>query len=141
MSIAKNILRTPLAVAGLLVMAMLFSGPSSKAQTIPSDPRTLAPNGCADIVTPAQFANWFQTGTPSLNGVVKPADSLNFPGNPNCDFYTWSEQMFLWLTSPAPSTYCGGGAHVFCSPALPVVSPLQNAQPTSILHAATPLAG
>jgi hypothetical protein len=56
-----------------------------------------------------------------LNGFVNPADSLHFPlhtiqqGPSNCDFYAWSAQMFLWLTSPAPSSY-GQGSHVFNSP-------------------------
>src|SRR5262245_36655159 len=98
------------------MMLGLLSDPSSlKAQTIPSDAQTTC------TVTAAQFAGWFETGTPSLNGVVKPADSLNFPDNPNCDFYLWAEQMFLFLTSPA--TDCGGGTHVFDTPAFFDVSP------------------
>jgi hypothetical protein len=41
--------------------------------------------------------------------VVLPANSVTFPNTPNCSFYQWSMQMFLWLTSPAPVTYGGGG--------------------------------
>jgi hypothetical protein len=52
----------------------------------------------------------------SLNGAVKPANSVTFPNIPNCTFYKWSEQMFLWLTSPAPPRY-GSGGLVMNSPA------------------------
>jgi hypothetical protein len=69
----------------------------------------------------ATFNTWFQSGSVTLNGVVVPANSLNSP-TPNCGFYSWSEQMFLWLTSPAPSIY-GGGDHIFNSPAFFDVSP------------------
>src|SRR5216117_2046301 len=69
----------------------------------------------------ATFAGWFQSGTVSLNGVVNPADSTQNLA-PNCGFYAWSEQMFMWLTSPASSAY-GGGAHIFDSPAFYDVSP------------------
>lgn len=69
--------------------------------------------------------DWFpsagQASIP-LNGLVNPADSIHFPGNTNCDFYKWSSQMFLWLTSPAPSNY-GQGSHVFNSPIFYDVSP------------------
>jgi hypothetical protein len=57
-----------------------------------------------------------------LNGVVLPADSFAFSPNSLCSFYKWSEQMFLWLTSPAPSRY-GKGSHVFDSPVFYAVSP------------------
>src|SRR5262249_32283963 len=76
----------------------------------------------------ATFASWFQSGAVSLNGVVNPPNSLCFATppdcglHPDCDFFAWSEQMFMWLTSPAPSAY-GGGAHIFDSPAFFDVSP------------------
>ncbi len=69
----------------------------------------------------ATFAGWFQSGSVSLNGAINPANSL-VTLNPDCDFYQWSEQMFMWLTSPAPAAY-GGGAHIFDSPAFFDVSP------------------
>jgi hypothetical protein len=68
------------------------------------------------------FASWFESGSVSLNGVVNPADSVTFPNTPNCSFYQWSEQMFLWLTSPAPPRY-GGGGRIFDSPVFYDVSP------------------
>jgi len=90
-----------------------------KAQTIPSNASTAA--GCP--VPATTFSSWFQSGTPAVNGIVNPADSLAFSPTSLCTFYQWSEQMFLWLLSPAPSTY-GGGAHIFDSPTFYDVSPL-----------------
>src|SRR5215471_4512647 len=104
------------AAAVPLVIAISVSNRSVVAQTIPTDPQGSCP------VTPAKFASWFESGTPATNGVVKPADSTNFPDHPNCDFYDWSQQMFLWLTSPAPSKY-GGGSRIFNSPVFFDVSP------------------
>ncbi len=80
------------------------------ADALPSNPQS----SCT--VSPQTFNSWFQSGTVAVNGVVNPADSVNFPtNNTNCDFYSWSMQMFLWLTSPAPPSY-GGGRFVFDSP-------------------------
>jgi hypothetical protein len=70
---------------------------------------------CSTSLTPAEFNSWFVSGAVTLDGVVKPADSVHFPNIPNCSFYKWSEQMFLWLTSPAPPSY-GGGTLVMSSP-------------------------
>ncbi len=89
----------------------------TNAQSLPTD----AQNTCT--ITPAAFANWFETGAVSLNGVVKPADSVTFPNVPNCSFYQWSWQMFLWLASPAPVRYGGGGGRIFSSGAFYDVSP------------------
>jgi hypothetical protein len=46
------------------------------------------------------FDKWFEDGKAKTNGLVTPANSLTFPHNNNCDFYQWSEHMFLWITSP-----------------------------------------
>ena len=81
------------------------------AQTVPTDPEVT----CS--VSTAEFNSWFQAGSPSLNGVVNPANSVSFPNTPNCSFYEWAEQMFLWLTSPAPQIY-GSGGRIFDSPTL-----------------------
>jgi len=59
----------------------------------------------------------FDSGAVSLNGAVKPANSVLFPDTPNCSFYKWSEQMFLWLTSPAPPKYGSSGGLVMNTPA------------------------
>jgi hypothetical protein len=63
----------------------------------------------------------------TLNGVVKAADSTVIL-TPNCGFFDWSEQMFLWLTSPAPAAY-GGGLRIMFSPKFFTVSPENSAVP------------
>ncbi len=102
-----------LAASGALLTAVLH------AQSIPTDPKPTC------VVTPTMFSSWFESGTPALNGAVTPANSVTFVGNSNCAFYQWSERMFLWLTSPAPSRY-GGDARVFDSPVFYDVSPLDS---------------
>jgi hypothetical protein len=115
------------ATAMTLVIA-ITSGGGAGAQVIPTDTQ----GGCP--VTAAKFASWFETGVPAANGVVKPADSVNFPDIPNCTFYDWSKQMYLWLTSPAPSKY-GGGSRIFNSPTFFDVSPPDaNGQRTFSQH-------
>jgi hypothetical protein len=93
-----------------LTLAALFVAGAATvhSQTLPSD----AQASCA--VSAAVFNSWFQSGSVSLNGVVNPANSVTFPNVPNCSFYQWSHQMFLWLTSPAPTIY-GGGTRIFDS--------------------------
>lgn len=93
--------------ASLVAVAYASVTPAT-AQTIPSDPSPTC------TVAPALFASWFQSGTAALNGVVNPANSVAFPNTPNCSFYQWAEQMFLWLTSLAP-TVNGGGDRIFDS--------------------------
>jgi hypothetical protein len=47
------------------------------------------------------FKSWFAGKAITANGLVTPANSIAFPtNNVNCDFYQWSERMFLWITSP-----------------------------------------
>jgi len=106
------------ACLGLMLAGLLGAGASAPAlaQTIPSD----AKSTCS--VSSTTLNGWFQTGHVSLNGIVNPANSVTFPNTPNCSFYLWSQQMFLWLTSPAPSIY-GGGARVFDAPVFYDVSP------------------
>lgn len=103
----------------LAVTIPMVQPPPVSAQTIPTN----AAGGCP--VPASTFDGWFQSGTPTVNGVVKPADSLAFSPVSLCTFYEWSEQMFLWLLSPAPSTY-GGGSHIFDSPTFYDVSPLNS---------------
>jgi len=88
-------------------------------QTLPSD----AGGSCATSLTAVEFNTWFDAGVVSLNGAVKPANSVLFPDIPNCSFYKWSEQMFLWLTSPAPPRYGGGGGLIMNSSAFYDVTP------------------
>ena len=83
----------------LAALALLSASSLANAQSIPAD----AQSTCT--VTPAAFKTFFEGGNVVLNGVVNPANSVSFSNNPNCSFYQWSEQMFLWLTSPAPDAY------------------------------------
>jgi hypothetical protein len=89
----------------------------SHAQTLPTDVKPTC------TISPANFAKWFESGTVTANGIVNPANSITFNGNSNCAFFLWSEQMFLWATSPAPKSYGGGGGRVFDSPVFFDVSP------------------
>src|SRR5262249_54490930 len=73
--------------ASLIGLGTTPDGPA-RAQTIPLDPSPTC------TVPATIFASWFQSGTPTLNGVVNPANSVAFPDSPNCSFYQWSEQMF-----------------------------------------------
>ncbi len=62
-------------------------------------PDDVAPN-CT--VSGKKFDSWFFLNKVASNGEVIAADSLNFTpssSNPNCDFYKWSWQMFLWSMS------------------------------------------
>ena len=102
----------------LLFVLSVVGTSSVSAQTIPSDAKATC------TVTAAQFASWFQSGSVAVNGVVNPANSVTFSNPPaNCPFYQWSKQMFLWLTSPSPALYGGGGGRIMDSPSFYDVSP------------------
>ncbi len=88
-------------------------------QMLPPD----AGGPCVSSLTPPEFNSWFDAGFVALNGSVRPANSVLFPDVPNCSFYKWSEQMFLWLTSPAPPRYGSGGGLIMNSPAFYDVTP------------------
>jgi hypothetical protein len=109
----------PIALVTTLLLGLGILLPTSTAQQLPADAKPIA------TVPSALFASWFVSGEPTLDGVVKPADSLNFSNDPNLknvDFYRWSEQMFLWLTSPAPNPGGGNGRIVLNSPEFFTVS-------------------
>lgn len=102
-------------MSGALAVALGAVQTAAYAQAVPTDPQ----GGCP--IPPATVASFFESGTVTLNGVVKPADSTVVLA-PNCGFFQWTEQMFLWLTSPAPARY-GGGSHIMFSPQFFTVSP------------------
>lgn len=89
----------------VLVVVVLGATPSF-AQSLPPD---------AKPTCTASIASWFASGKVTLDGAVNPANGLNLNTSNNCNFYLWSEQMFLWMTSPAASIY-GGHGRVFQSP-------------------------
>src|ERR1051326_7543002 len=100
-----------------LVLTLMFAAIGFVAactltqQSLPTD----AGSSCASALTPTEFNAWFDAGAVSLNGSVTPANSVTFADVPNCSFYKWSERMFLWLTSPAPPRYGGGGGLIMNS--------------------------
>jgi len=87
-----------------------FATAQSLADRLPQDAQVTC------FVDPQEFKTWFESGSVTVNGAVKPADGLAFPGRPNCNFYKRSWQMFLWLTSLTPPRYEGGGGLIFNSP-------------------------
>lgn len=89
------------------------------------------------VVTEAEFKTWFKGGNVTENGLVEPANSVTFPHNNNCDFYKWSEQMFLWITSPTSSGVYKSGGTVMESPVFYTVS-AQDKKGNRILSAHTP---
>jgi hypothetical protein len=111
----------------LFILAAVLVVPLARAQTLPANAKPTC------TVSAPLFASWFQSGSPTLDGVVKPANSLTTPTTPNCSFYQWSEQMYLWLTSKAPIQY--GSGRVFDSGVFYDVSPPDaNGQRTFIPH-------
>lgn len=74
-------------------------------------------------LTDKDFASWFKSGEVSENGEVTPANSVDFIHENNCDFYKWSERMFLWMTSKDNSNKA-----VFESPEFYTVSPKTDGQ-------------
>ncbi len=117
-------------IVAVLVLFITFfyccTGPLA-VEVLPPDAKSV---GCigdvADTLQPSEFNGWFASGSVSPNGVVNPANSVLFADRPNMTFYKWAEQMFLWLTSPAPPSYGGGGNLIFNSKAFFDVSPPDN---------------
>jgi hypothetical protein len=118
--------RLRLRFCGTASAIALFAS-AAASQTLPSTQVTCPASGPM-VTSPAStpFTSWFTGGSPhALNAVVSPADSLNFSNNTsnaNTDFYRWSYRMFLWLTSPTPTTY-GGTGLVMSSPEFYNVAP------------------
>lgn len=115
----------PLLLVGIFLLDSCNSNNSLPSDAFPS---------CT--FSPADFAALFQSGAVSKDGVVKPAIGFSFGGpiDGNCRFYQWAEQMFLWVTSPAPATY-GGGGRVFESGVFfDVTPPDASGQRTLIKH-------
>ena len=94
--------------------------------------QNILPGDCLDscIVTADSFDKWFVSGKASVHGTVMPANSITFSHENNCAFYRWSEQMFLWLTSPLKV-----GGTVLESSEFYDVSPAENNTRTLTRHA------
>src|SRR5262249_24702472 len=82
----------------LVVLALVLCGQGVVAET-------KLPRDASKQCTASNLGKWFQSGKVSVNGFVSPPDTLAFPNGDACDFYTWAERMFLWLTSPPPAEY------------------------------------
>jgi len=108
-------MRARLGVAS--AVTALLAGGTAAGQAVPTDPA--ASGACS--MTPATVAAMFDGNAVTLNGVVRAADSTQVLA-PNCGFFDWSEQMFLWMTSPAPAAY-GGGSRIMFSPKFFTVTP------------------
>jgi hypothetical protein len=122
MSRAKNILRVVLiAIAGVWMAGFKNCSPDTAP---PLNPLTLLPTDASPTCTvpSATFNTWFVKTPITANGAVNPANSVTFPNTPNCSFYQWAMQDFLWLTSPTTSLY-GGNGLILDSPAFFDVSP------------------
>lgn len=125
MTVRKLILATTIALCGCAPTSEYDTNSNSvkptpaeqEAAFVPRDPKTT----CA---IPSQvFESWFESQGVTENGLVTPADSVGFTStSTSCDFYRWSERMFLWLTSPVSSSH-GGKGFVFSSPEFFNVSP------------------
>lgn len=100
-----------LAVAAL---AVVFSTAALTAQQLPP-PSQVTTSTSLGFCPLTNFNSWWASGSPSLNGVVNPANSTQFSGSTFCNFYQWGQQMFLWAASPAPPAY-GSGGRIFDSP-------------------------
>jgi hypothetical protein len=82
-----------LVIASLCVLLAGTFALSIAQDPVPSDPQA----SCT--VKPAEFDKWFASGMAAPNGIVLPADSVNFTPDSLCSFYKWSWQMFLWMNS------------------------------------------
>lgn len=88
----------------LFATSFLATGAQAQSKPFPDVERTCR-------VSVSLFASWLAKDIPPL--VFKPANSVGFPlekDNTKCDFYRWSAQMFLWLTSRDPA---GSGRYIF----------------------------
>jgi len=73
-------------MSGALAVA-LGAAQAAHAQPVPTDPS----GGCP--ISPATVAGFFESGSVTLNGVVKPADSTVVLA-PNCGFFQWTDKCF-----------------------------------------------
>jgi hypothetical protein len=92
----------------------------SKGGRLPQDVKVTC------TVAQDSFNSWFLSGRPTENGKIRPANSITFPHTNNCSFYTWSEQMFLWIVSPETGDKYTPGNTVMESPTFYDVSEAEN---------------
>ncbi|TEB43320.1 hypothetical protein D0809_14190 [Flavobacterium circumlabens] len=102
---------TKIITLSFMVIIILFLGCKKEKGLLASNDSEYLPQDVKQscTVSESEFNSWFASGSVTENGLVTPANSVTFPHNNNCDFYKWSEQMFLWVTSPASGAYDGKG--------------------------------
>ncbi|MGZ4076672.1 MAG: hypothetical protein ACXVDW_03860 [Bacteroidia bacterium] len=131
---SKRTIKTAIVFAAAGVALFIACGPHP---TPVIEPSYLPQDVKKSCVLPQQdFNSWFESGSPSENGLVKAANSVKFIHNNNCDFYKWSEQMFLWITSPAASGNYKTGNTVMETPLFYTVTPSVSGHRSLIPHKA-----
>jgi hypothetical protein len=79
-----------LAVA--LLVGRLLGAHATNAQSV-TQPAATCPA--------TNFKTWLASNQPPMGPLsFVPPNSTTFPGPPDCNFYLWAAQMFLWLISP-----------------------------------------
>jgi hypothetical protein len=107
----KNIALRLLAFNTLITSLILVQIPIAQASPFPTDPQKTQ---CA--VDKNTFNSWFglDAKAPLKDAPANAANSVFFPSdNTKCDFYKWSSQMFLWLSSPSGESYIFDSATFF----------------------------
>ena len=94
--------KTTLTAVAVATALMSQSDVSHADAFVPADVKQTCP------IDSSMLKSWSSNGQLSANTVFNAADSVNFDDSTACNFYRWSWQMFLWLTSQ-PS----GGDFVF----------------------------
>jgi hypothetical protein len=89
-------------IIGILLLGFTLWRCSTPHSNVTAVQRHVLPQNVYASCTVNQdtFNTWFASGKAAQNGLVTAANSVKFPHNNNCDFYQWSERMFLWITSP-----------------------------------------
>lgn len=127
-------MKTKITVTLLLTAGVtLFLGCPKKGTIMPANTKLPADALQSCTVSQTEFNGWFASGTATENGLVLPANSIAFPHNNNCDFYKWSAQMFLWITSPTSSGPYGNSNTVLESPVFYTVTPENSAGQRTLL--------
>lgn len=113
-------------IAALIVVTGIVGGcgpqPVTKSSYLPQDVK----QSCT--LSQEEFNSWFNSGAAGENGSVMPVNSVTFVHNNNCNFYQWSMQMFLWITSPNSSSQHTTGNTVMETPVFYTVSPEDSTQ-------------
>ncbi|AUN33437.1 hypothetical protein [Niveispirillum cyanobacteriorum] len=138
----KNKVLHRLGIAGVAGAALLMAGQAQAQQKAASGTPLVPTPAPMCAVSPSTFQSWL-AGTPTAGNPASfvPPNSATFTvnsANPDCSFYQWGQQMFLWLMSPnasgtlnlySPSFYnvikMGDGFNYVQNPATPPATNLK----------------